>query len=126
MKGLGKVLVFLFLFGLIWAPAGPCFADQSSVTLDAPESANKGSVITIRANVSHKGNSIVHYTDWLYIKVNGIDAARIEYTPFNRPNSENFSIEIKYPVSGPMEITAEAHCNIHGSGGVARRVVKVQ
>jgi len=55
--------------------------------------------------------------------VNGTEVARWEYSPFNRPDSENFTKEIAVTIKGPTEIVAEASCNIHGSKGPAKIVI---
>jgi len=112
-KILAAVLFFLILF------SGTAFANKTSVTIDAPNTAKKGSEITIKVNVFHHGNNFFHHTNWVYIKVNDEEIARWEFSGIHKPESENFSREVKHAVTGPIEITAEGHCNIHGSAGPA-------
>ena len=119
-----SVLVLLAFSVLL--VAGPVYANKSSVTIDAPESAAKGSEITIKVNVSHKGNGRFHHTDFVYIKINGKEIKRWEFTASERPESENFSMEIKYRVEEKIEIIAEANCNLHGSAGVAKKIVEIK
>ena len=101
-------------------------ANKSAVTIEAPATAQKGSEILIKVHVSHEGNNFIHYTEWVHVKVNGKEVARWEYSPFKRPDSENFTKEIALTVKGPTEIVAEASCNIHGSKGPAKIVVDVK
>ena len=39
---------------------------------------------------------------------------------------QSFTREIKYKVTGPVEIKAEANCNIHGSKGPATKTISVR
>jgi len=116
--------VFIFLLILCF----PAFssADKSSVTIEALENVEKGSEIIIRINVNHSGNNFLHYTDRVYVSVNGKEIKRWEFSAFNRPESENFSREIRYRVNGPLEIVAEANCSMHGSAGPAKKNVAVR
>ena len=102
------------------------WANKSSVTIEAPATAQKGSEITIKVNVAHDGNSVAHYTQWVSVKVNGKEIERWEYGAFKRPESDTFSKEVKITVDGPLEITAEASCNLHGSAGPAKAVVEIK
>ena len=95
----------------------PVSADKSSVTIDAPETAIKGAEITIRVTASHDANNFLHYTNWLYIMINDEEVARWDYSWRKRPESKSFTKEITYTVIEPVEIKAEANCNIHGSDG---------
>ena len=116
------VLIFLFILCF----PGLSSADKSFVTVEAPENAEKGSEIIIRINVKHSGNNFLHYTDRVYVSVNGKEIKRWEFSAFNRPEAENFSREIRYRVNGPLEIVAEANCSIHGSAGPAKKNVAVR
>jgi desulfoferrodoxin (superoxide reductase-like protein) len=110
------------LFGL----TTPSWAGKSSVTIEAPATAQKGSEITIKLNVAHDGNSVAHHTEWVYVKVNGKEIERWEYGAFKRPESEKFSKEVKITVNEPIEIIAEASCNLHGSAGPAKAKVEIK
>ncbi len=92
-------------------------ADKSSVTIDAPETAIKGTEITIKVTATHDANNFLHYTNWLYIMVNDKEVARWDYSWRKRPEDKTFTKEITYTVNEPVEIKAEANCNIHGSEG---------
>lgn len=96
---------------------GIAFANKSSTSIEAPSRAPKGSEVTIRVTVHHKGNNILHYTNWLSVKVNQKEVARWDFTSTNRPESEVFTREVKLTASEDMEVSAEANCNLHGSTG---------
>lgn len=100
-------------------------ADKTSVSINAPASAAPGSEITIRVTATHSANNFLHYTDWLSVTVNGTEIARWKYTRSNRPESNEFTKEIKYTVHENSEIKAEGHCNMHGSKGPATAQVSV-
>lgn len=117
-------VVFIFLF--IFCCPVLSSADKSSVTIEAPANAEKGSEIIIRINVNHSANNFLHYTDLVYVRVNGKEIKRWEFSAFNRPEAENFSREIRYRVNGPLEIVAEANCSLHGSAGPAKKNVAVR
>ena len=116
----------VFIFLLILCFPARSSADKSSVAVEAPENAEKRSEIIIRINVKHSGNNFFHYTDRVYVSVNGKEIKRWEFSAFNRPEAENFSREIRYRVNGPLEIVAEANCSIHGSAGPAKKNVAVR
>ena len=92
-------------------------ADKSSVTIDAPETATKGAEITIKVTASHDANNFLHYTNWLYIMVNGEEVARWDFSWRKKPEGKTFTKELTYTVTEPVEIKAEANCNVHGSEG---------
>jgi desulfoferrodoxin (superoxide reductase-like protein) len=93
------------------------FADKSSVTIDAPETVVKGTEITIKVTALHDANNFLHYTNWVYIMVNDKEVARWDYSWRRRPDNNKFTKEITYTVIEPVEVKAEANCNIHGSEG---------
>lgn len=110
------------LFGLITMSfcsffPRPVFANKSSATIDAPASIPKGSEVTIRVTVTHKGNSFLHYTNWLRVIVNQKEFARWDFSSGQRPEAEVFTREVKLNAIEPLEVTAEANCNLHGSTG---------
>ena len=92
-------------------------ADKSSVKIDTPETAIKGTEITIKVTVFHDSNNMFHYTNWLYIMVNDKEIARWEYSWRKKPEGNTFTKEITYTVVEPLAIKAEANCNVHGSEG---------
>ncbi len=117
-------LIAILLMGLYMADS--VYANIPTVAIEAPESAANGSEITIKVTVTHSANNIFHHVDWLYIMVNGREVERWEYSWNKRPPDATFTKEIKYKVNGPLEIKAEAHCNMHGSKGPVVVNVKVQ
>ncbi len=114
---LSVVVLFIFLV------TGNAWANKAEAKIEAPESAGKGSEITIRVTVIHSADSYFHHVEWLWIQVNGKEIARWDYTAADRPEGATFTKEIKYKVEGDAEIKAKASCNLHGSAGEA--VVKV-
>lgn len=121
-----RTVVPLATFALLVFFAFPAIssADKSSVTIEAPEKAQKGSEITIKLNVRHSGNNLFHYTDELKVSVNGKEVKRWEFSFSKRPEDAHFSREITYRVDeGLIEIVGEANCNMHGSAGPAKMIV---
>ena len=114
------VAVFIFIFCVL---SGAAFANQSSVSLEAPNSVERGTEITIKVHVTHSANNYFHYTKWVSIKVDGEAIARWNYGKhkYKRPKAKNFTREIKYIVTDDVIIEAEASCNIHGS---KKKVIK--
>jgi desulfoferrodoxin (superoxide reductase-like protein) len=106
--------------------ATPALADKSGVTIEAPDQAVKGTEILVKLNVTHSANNYVHYTNWVHAKVNGKDTFLRDYSMMNRPESANFTLEFKLVVNEPLEIVAEANCNIHGSKGPASKKVELK
>ncbi|MBN1534277.1 MAG: hypothetical protein JXA20_16510 [Spirochaetes bacterium] len=106
--------------------AMPLKADKTSVRIIAPEKAARGSDVTVTIEVTHSGNNFLHYTDWVYLKVNGVENKRWEFSAFNRPESEKFSRSVTLKASERLDLEAQGDCNIHGSQGVATATVQVQ
>lgn len=102
------------------------FANKTSVTIEGPESAAKGSEVTIKINVRHDGNNFFHYTNQVYVKANGKEIARWDFSATSRPENEVFTKEVKLTLTEPTEIVAEGVCNIHGSEGPAVLKIRVE
>ncbi len=122
MKSITILCALAAVLALSMTP--PAFANQSSVTIEAPKHAEPGSQITIKVHVSHSGNNFFHYTNWVTVSADGQEIKRWEFSSGKRPEDADFTREVTYTVSGPVEITAEANCNMHGSAGKA--AVQVQ
>jgi len=105
---------------------GVAFANKSAASIEAPQTATKGSEITIRVTVTHKGNSFLHYTKALQVTANQKEIARWDYSSGQRPEAEVFTKEITIKALEDLEVTAEAHCNIHGSMGPATIKISVK
>jgi len=105
---------------------GVSLADKSAVSIEAPDQAAQGTEITVKIHVAHSANSFFHYTDGVKVIVNGNEAALWEYSASNRPEDAKFTKEIKLTITGPMEITAEANCNLHGSQGPATKMIRLK
>lgn len=125
MKKFGKILFCLTVIFFL-STTGAALADKSAVTIIAPEAAAKGTEVTIKVNITHHGNNMFHHTSWVYVKVNGKEAARWNFSATKTPESENFTREIKYTVDEPAQIEAESNCNIHGSAGVTKAGINVK
>jgi len=102
------------------------FAGKSSVQIEVPETAVMGEVILIQLHISHEGNNFIHYTDWVYVAINGKEVKRWAFSNFDKPESERFTRTINHTMTGPIEIKAEADCNIHGSSGIAKKNVAIK
>jgi desulfoferrodoxin (superoxide reductase-like protein) len=121
-----KRLFFYFLFLAVFFAAQTSFADKASVAISAPETAAKGSEVLIKLTITHSSNSFFHYTNWVSLKVNGKEVSRWEFTSGKRPEAAVFNREFKIPVNEPMELIAEANCNIHGSAGPAKWKIAIK
>ncbi len=99
-------------------------ANKTSVGIKAPAEIKKGSELTIVINVMHKGNSKMHHTDWISLKINGKEVKRWEYTKENLPPEGDFTLEYKTTVTENIKIEAQGDCNMHGSAGAKTAMVK--
>jgi desulfoferrodoxin (superoxide reductase-like protein) len=104
-------------------PRGTAWANKAETKIEAPQSAPRGSEITIRVTVIHNANNFFHHVEWLWLQMNGKEINRWEYSATSLPEGATFTKEIKYLVDGDMEFKGKASCNLHGSAGEA--VVKV-
>ena len=121
------IILCTILIALVFVLQGnKAFAGKSSIRIKVPETAVAGEVILIQLNVSHQGNNFIHYTDWIYVTINGREVKRWTFSNFDKPESENFTRTINHTMTGPIEITAEADCNIHGSAGIVKKNVAVR
>lgn len=122
-----KKLKLLPLIAILYpALTTTLFADKTAVEIIAPKEAQKGKAITITLKVSHNGNSIMHYTEWVSVNVNGKEYKRWEYSAFNRPEDERFSLSLKIVVEEPLRIEAQGSCNVHGSQGIDTATISVK
>lgn len=115
------VLTICVLFTLALAGS---LANKTKVDIKAPAEIKAGTEITLVLNVTHKGNSKGHHTDWVWLKVNGKEVQRWEFSKTALPKAENFTIEYKIEVTDDLQIESSGHCNIHGSTGIAKTTVK--
>lgn len=102
------------------------FANKTSVRVNAPEKAKKGQEVTITIDVSHSGNSKMHYSNWVTLNLNGKEVQRWEYSRKALPKTENFTVEYKFIAKGNTTITAQGNCNLHGSKGPVTVIVTVE
>ena len=113
-----------FLGGLLMT-AGTAWANKAETRIEVPDSAAKGSEITIKITVIHSANSFFHYTEWAWIQVNGKEIARWDFSSADRPESETFSREAKISVDGNLDVKAKVSCNLHGSENEAITKVRI-
>ena len=104
---------------------GVVFANKSATSIEAPQTVQKGSEVTIRVTVTHRGNSFTHYTKGLQVTANRKEIARWDFTSDRRPEDEVFTREVKITALEDLEIAAEAHCSVHGSAGPAKVRISV-
>ena len=104
----------------------PVHADKTGVTIEAPESVKKGQSAVIRITITHKGNNFMHHTNWVYVKADGKEIARWEFSPGKLPENEVFTRDVNLTVTGPVEITAEGNCNLHGGRGAVTKKIAVK
>ena len=126
MKHVRTFIWMAIVFLLSTVLVAPVFANKASISIDAPIAVSKGTVITIKLNVTHKGNNRFHHTNWVYVKVNGEEVQRWEFTRKNKPASENFTLTFTYKVVAPIEVIAESNCNRHGSQGPANLKINLK
>ncbi len=117
---------YLMVLGGLSLYTRPAFASKASTSIEAPGTVQKGSEVTIRVTVTHRGNSFIHYTKWLRVMANGKEITRWDYSSGQRPEAEVFTKEVKTTALEDLEVTAEAHCNIHGSAGPATVRISVK
>jgi len=122
MKAVRLIGMVAIAVGITLYISTPAWANKSETKIEAPETAAKGSEITVKLTVTHNANSAIHYTEWLYVQVNGKEVARWDFGS-KKPEDATFTREIKVKVDGDLEIKAKANCNMHGSANEA--VVKV-
>ena len=102
---------------VLCATCEPAFAGKTSVSVNAPQTAAPGTEITIQVTATHDANNFIHHTDWLKVMADGKEIARWDYSWNKKPEGNVFTREITYTVTDSVEISAEGHCNIHGSAG---------
>jgi desulfoferrodoxin (superoxide reductase-like protein) len=127
-KGTFKNIVFqsaliLFLFSVVMI-SFPVWANQTSVEISASTSIKKGSEVVAKILISHKGNTEKHFTEWVKLSVNGKEIALWSYSPKNLPPGESFTLEKKIIINEDSEISAEGSCNLHGSAGLKKLMIK--
>jgi len=122
MKAIRLIGMLAIAVGIAIFISTPAWANKSETKIEAPETAARGSEITVKLTVTHTANSAIHYTEWLWVQVNGKEVARWDFGS-QKPEGAAFTREIKVKVDGDLEIKAKANCNMHGSANEA--VVKV-
>ena len=123
-----KTVLRIFLMLIATSIAFPLtlHANKTAVTIHAPQEVKKGSEITITLKVSHDGNNILHYTDWVVLTINGKEVKRWDFSLMNRPENENFSRSVTVTVNEPLKVEAQGNCNLHGSQGIATLNISVK
>jgi desulfoferrodoxin (superoxide reductase-like protein) len=118
------LFLFIILAGLLAAQTS--YADKSAVAISAPETAAKGSEVVVKLTITHSANNFFHYTNGVYLKVNGKEFSRWDFSSGNRPEEATFVREVKILVNEPIELIAEANCNVHGSKGPAKWKIAIK
>ncbi len=119
-----RLTKFIVMLGVIVWASMPVFANKAGVEIKVPAQVQKGSVVTITINVSHMGNSKAHFVDWVWVKADGKEIARWEFTSDKIPESASFTREVKVTVNADTVIEAQANCNLHGSTGPKSVTIK--
>jgi desulfoferrodoxin (superoxide reductase-like protein) len=119
-----KKIICSIVVGIVLSISFVVFANQTSVAIVAPETAKKGTEVTITINVSHSSNNRFHYTNWVWVKADGKEIGRWEYSSDKLPENENFSLEVKVKITADTVIEAQGNCNRHGSAGVQSLTIK--
>lgn len=117
--------ILLVSLGLIFLTTS-ALANKSAVSIIAPQKVKAGEEVTLVIKVTHRGNSSLHYTKRVVVKADEKEIARWEFSSSNRPEDENFSREAKLKIEKETAIIAEATCNIHGSAGPAKVIIKIE
>jgi desulfoferrodoxin (superoxide reductase-like protein) len=100
-------------------------ANKTSVEVTVLDTVEKGETVKITINVSHRGNSSRHHTDFVYLKINGKEVKRWEYSKANLPEGNEFIVEYEFEAEKTFEIEAKGNCNLHGSSGTVKRTIIV-
>jgi desulfoferrodoxin (superoxide reductase-like protein) len=119
MKKLAVSFIALFCLFLTGA-----IANKTSVEIKAPAEVKAGTEVTITINVMHNGNSKVHHTEWVFLKINGKEVKRWTYDKGSLPPDGNFTVEFKFTATEALTLEAEGYCNMHGSTGLKSAVIK--
>jgi len=115
-------LILLIFFTSISLSAS---ANKTSVKISAVKGAAKGTEVTVTINVTHNANSFSHYTDWVYLKINGKEVKRWTYSKSNLPEGAAFTLTYKFILTEAVSIEAMGDCNLHGSAGAVTAKIKV-
>jgi desulfoferrodoxin (superoxide reductase-like protein) len=125
MKSFRLIRLLAVAVGIAIFISVPAWANKSETAIDVPDSAVKGSEITVKVTVTHNANSFLHYTEWLWVQVNGKEVGRWDFGS-KKPEGSTFTREIKVKVDGDLDIKAKANCNLHGSANEAAAKVTVK
>lgn len=110
--------------GLSFALPNCAFAGKAGASIQGPRSGKKGEEITLKITFTHNSNSPSHFVEWARVSVNEKEVARWDFSPSRLPEGPDFVREVKIPLQSNLRVTAQAHCNKHGSKGAA--VLEVQ
>ncbi len=121
MKRTAISVLFVFFLGL-----SGVLANKTNVEVSVPSNVKQGDEITIVINVSHKGNSNAHHTNWVCLKINGKEVQRWAYAKNSLPSAGEFTVEYKVVVTESLYLEVQGNCNIHGSTGLKTAEVKVE
>jgi len=114
------------LVALLVLSVSSLFANKTGVVINVPQSVKKGTDVRVVLEVTHDGNNFLHHTEWVYLKVNGVESKRWEFSAFNTPESGNFSLQVAVKADGNLLLEAAGNCNIHGSQGKDAKTVRAE
>lgn len=116
-----KRILFLS-FGIVLSLS--VFANKTSVRVAAPSEAKKGSEVSLKIDVMHKGNSGSHHTDQVTVKVNGKEVKKWTYDKKNLPPAGDFELTYSFTMTEDAVVEVKGDCNLHGSTGAQNVTVK--
>ncbi|MFW5793121.1 MAG: desulfoferrodoxin family protein [Bacteroidota bacterium] len=117
--------IFLLLSLVLLLPLN-LLANKTTVELIAPEKAKAGDNVTVKINISHSGNSFLHYTEWVYLMINDEEVKRWEYSSSDRPEDSDFTLEYTFEIEKTVDVEVKGNCNLHGSDGVVKKTIMVE
>ncbi len=116
---------FVLLLAVIIILPLSLLANKTSVKVVAPDTAVAGETVKITIDVKHKGNSARHFTDWVYVKINGEEVKRWEFSRTDLPESQEFQLEYEFVAESTVQIEIKGNCNLHGSSGKVMKTITV-
>ena len=117
----------LFLAIMVFIISSAAFANKSAVTIStSAQKVKKGTEVTITLNIAHKGNSKMHHTDWVSLKINGKEVKKWNYDKKNLPTAGEFTLTYTFVADEALKIEAQSDCNLHGSAGIASASVTIE
>jgi desulfoferrodoxin (superoxide reductase-like protein) len=102
------------------------YANKTAVSIEVKSSAAKGSEVTVTIHVKHAGNTGMHYTEWVWLKINGQEVKRWTYNKTVLPPAGKFVLTYTFTLNEESLIEVQGYCNLHGSKGIVSAKVAVE